>query len=523
MNEDVLCLGLDSSTQSLTATVIDPAQGVIVAEESVLFDKDLSSYGTVNGVCAGEEEGEVHSPPVMWAEALDLIFSRLKDSGVPLERVQAISGSAQQHGSVYLNKRFKGVIGTLDPAQPLVEQVAGIFSRSTSPVWMDSSTQEECREIERAAGGREACIHITGSPVFKRFTGPQIRKFFKTDPEGYSETAYIQLVSSFMGSFLTGKPVCIEPGDGAGMSMMDIAEGQWSPVMLEAVAPGVGDRLPEIRQSDTSAGQINDYFVKKYGCSPSADVVLFSGDNPCSLIGTGLVAPGTAAVSLGTSDTMFCCMKELKTPEKGEGVVFGAPTGDYMPLICMRNGSLARERVRDMYGLDWTGFSECLRKTEPGNRGKIMLPWFVEEIYPSLEGVRRYGLAEDCACENVRAVVEAQAMALRIHSEWMDVPAETIYITGGAAVNPEIRQVFADVFQAEVHRFETSNSASLGAALRALFRANRSRGNMCSWQEVVEPFTRPVSGSTAVPGPSTREIYESFREQYIVYEREAIG
>ena len=326
-----------------------------------------------------------------------------------------------------------------------------------------------------------------------------------------------------MCSLLAGKPVPIEPGDGAGMTMMDIGTKKWSPVMLDAVAPGAGEKLLEISPSDTSAGAIHQYYVEKFGFSSSCEVVLFSGDNPCSLIGTGLVNPGMAAVSLGTSDTMFCYMKVLHTSDKGEGVVFGAPTGDYMSLICMRNGSLARERVRDMYGLDWESFSECLRKTPPGNSGKCMLPYFEEEIYPPVKGVRRYNLAENEVCENIRAVVEAQVMALRIHSEWMNVPAETIYMTGGASVNTEIQQVFADVFQAEVHRFETSNSASLGAALRAMYTWEHSRDEACSWEEIVTPFSKPVSGSTTVPSPSAGCIYDSFHDQYAAYEREAVN
>ena len=36
-----LFLGLDSSTQSLSAIVIDTARGAVAAEESVVFGRDL--------------------------------------------------------------------------------------------------------------------------------------------------------------------------------------------------------------------------------------------------------------------------------------------------------------------------------------------------------------------------------------------------------------------------------------------------------------------------------------------------
>jgi len=68
--------------------------------------------------------------------------------------VRAIAASGQQHGSVYLNAKAAAALAALDPARPLVDGLAGIFSRPTSPIWMDSSTTKECREMEAALGGR---------------------------------------------------------------------------------------------------------------------------------------------------------------------------------------------------------------------------------------------------------------------------------------------------------------------------------------------------------------------------------
>ena len=87
-------------------------------------------------------------------------------------------------------------------------------------------------------------------------------------------------------------------------------------------------------------------------------------------------------------------MREPRVDRTGTGHVFGAPTGDYMGLTCFKNGSLARERIRDAFGLSWDSFSEALRRTPPGNGGRILLPWFEPEITPPVPtpGVHRYGL-----------------------------------------------------------------------------------------------------------------------------------
>ena len=187
------------------------------------------------------------------------------------------------------------------------------------------------------------------------------------------------------------------------------------------------------------------------------------------MIGLGLVEPGDLAISLGTSDTVFGAVARPAHDPSGAGHVFGSPAGGYMALTCFANGSLARERVRDEHGLDWEGFSACLRDTPPGNGGGLMLPWFVAEITPFVPNprVHRLRLDPSDAARNVRAIVEAQAMAMRLHSRWIAPEATALRATGGAASNREVLQVVADVFDAEVVRISPSNAASLGAAIRA--------------------------------------------------------
>ncbi len=518
-----LFLGLDSSTQSLSALVIDHDSREVVYEASLVFDEALPAYGTQNGVLRNPDPKVVHSPPLMWVEALDLIFDGMRRDGVDLGSVLAVSGSGQQHGSVYMNAGAPQALRSLDPARALVENLSGVFSRKTSPIWMDSSTTAECDEITQALGGAAATAEATGSAAFERFTGPQIRKFFKTDPKAYERTAHIALVSSFMCSLLAGRIAPIDHGDGAGMNLMDIRRKDWHPPALEATAPGLGGRLPRLVPSATVIGPVSSYFADRYGLNAQAQVVAWSGDNPNSVIGVGLVRPGMVAISLGTSDTYFGFMKECQTDPHGEGHVFGAPTGDYMTLICFKNGSLAREKVRDEYRLDWDGFSEALRNTPPGNGGKIMLPYFEPEIVPKVlePGVRRFGLDAADAEANCRAVVEAQMMSMRIHSRWMGMRPSKIYATGGASRNPEILRIMADAQDCPVYRFEVAKSAALGAALRAAHAHLAAGGQAQGWDEIVAGFSEPVAGSMIEPDADAAAVYDRLVEVYAEREKEA--
>ena len=93
-----LFLGLDSSTQSLSAVVVDLSTRQVVHETSLNFDKILPAYGTQNGVLRSQDPAVVHAPPLMWVEALDVLMAQLKQEGVALGEVRAVAGSGQQHG-----------------------------------------------------------------------------------------------------------------------------------------------------------------------------------------------------------------------------------------------------------------------------------------------------------------------------------------------------------------------------------------------------------------------------------------
>ena len=518
-------LGFDLGTQGLTAIAIEAggSRREVVFERALGFDEAFPRYETTNGVIVGHDPLVVQSSPLLWAEALERMMAIIaSESGLDLSRVRAISGSAQQHGSVYLNPTASASLARLDPAQPLVKEIAGIFSRKLSPVWMDSSTARECAEITSALGGPDAVARLTGSRTFERFTGPQIRKFHQHDPASYRRTETIHLVSSYLASLLAGTRAPIEPGDGAGMNLMDLARKAWAPAALAATAPDLERKLPAIRESWTIVGTLAPFWVRRHGFPP-AKVVAWSGDNPCSVIGTGLVAEGGIAISLGTSDTLFGPMQELRVDPSGAASVFGAPTGDYMALVCFKNGSLARERIRDEHGLDWAGFSRALRESRAGNGGAIMLPWFDAEITPNVlaPGVRRYGLDPKHGRANVRAVVEAQMMALANHSGWMDVRVRDIRATGGAAANAEILQVMADVHGAEVRRLKVGNSACLGAALRAYQADEVSEGRKIAWSDVVEGFVEPEQPAIR-PKAANVPLYGMLREVYAACEAHAL-
>ncbi len=505
-----LYLGIDASTQGVKVLVIDAEDGKVVGESAVNFGADLPQFGAPQGFLPHADSRLRHADPAMWVAGLELALERLADGGVPMAAVAGISGSGQQHGSVYCLPAFETLLQELKPGDSLVEMLPSRLSRPTSPIWMDRSTERMCAELQAEFGGRLQTD--TGSPAIERFTGPQIRKFAAEEPGAYGRTQVIHLVSSFLCSLLIGRNAPIDFGDGAGMNLLNLKTLAWDPEIAAFTAPGLRGRLPACVASDRVAGPLSAYWTK-FGMRAGTPVAVWSGDNPSSLIGVGAGTPGTAVISLGTSDTFFAAMRDFRTDPDGCGHVFGNPAGGFMSLICFTNGSLAREAVKAQAKVDWAFFDQdACDQTPAGNQGRLMLPYYAPESTPLvLRPQVRTNFDSATPAEWVRAVLESQALSMRLHSAWQGEAFKRIRVTGGASKSPVFRQILADVFQAQIETIAVSGSAALGAALRA---ANAVGG--CAFADLYARFCQTVS--TVAPRPELRPLYDGLLDRYAALE-----
>ena len=458
----MLTLGIDSSTQGVKAVAWDVGAQKVVFSASVNYGKDLPQYGSPDGFLPNDDVFVRHADPRMWIEGLELVLKRLQESGCPMSEITAIGGDAQQHASVYL-----------ESLNPLV------FSRSTSPIWMDSSTGTECAALDAKFGARLQAD--TGSPAIERFAGPQIMKFAKEDPDGYAKTKRIHLLSSFLASYLVGEDMPIDAGDGAGMNLLNLKTGEWDAEICEAVAPELVAKLPKIvgggedgrrKTEDASDAKPLAERFAKFGLRPGIPVVPFTGDNPASLVGCFAEKPGTAVISLGTSDVFFAAMETFRTDPDGYGHVFGNPMGGFMSLSCFKNGSLARDRVRRELGVDWTFFDEsawnnqAIEQSEQSNNSPRAFPYFESEITPKHDATgieANFDWAAADAATKVRAIVEGQVANMYERTRWIG-DFDEIKVTGGASRSKGIRETIARIFGAKVSVLEVADSAAVGGA-----------------------------------------------------------
>ena len=149
----------------------------------------------------------------MWADALDLMMARVAASGVDLRAIAAISGSAQQHGSVYLNAARARSLASLDARTPLRRSTAKHASRArSSPIWMDSSTRTNARR-SRQRSAASCCW--PRAPARARSSASPDRRSGSSSSARQRPTQHtdrIHLVSSFLASLLAGRPRAARSG-----------------------------------------------------------------------------------------------------------------------------------------------------------------------------------------------------------------------------------------------------------------------------------------------------------------------
>ncbi|MEM6703760.1 MAG: FGGY family carbohydrate kinase [Acidobacteriota bacterium] len=500
----VLGLGIDASTQSLTLLVLDASSAEIVARSSVRFDDDLPGWGTLGGQLPNQDERIGEAPPLLWIEALDLALRKLS-ANVDLSLVRAVAVAGQQHGSVYLNGSAERTLGTLTPTLPASQQLRSALARPVAPLWTDSRTSVECGEIRGHLGGATSAAKLTGSDLYERFTGPQIRWFAKNEPEAWTDTSHVALVSSFLTGVLAGRLAPLDWGDAAGTNLMNVRRGAWSSTAIEATVADLERRLPDLEPPAHCAGSLSPYFCERFGLPAGCRVGIGVGDNPAAALGAGLREPGQALLSLGTSDTVSVLGRDLPAVEHGH--LFVAPSGHDLALLCFRNGSLAREAVRDRFGLDWAGFDETVLGTPPGCEGHHLLPWFEPEIVPRTVGqgaVHSPGFPTEDAGTYCRALLEGQAMAIERHLSPLGRLTE-LRAVGGGSQSRALLQVVADVLDCPVQPHSTPDGAGLGAALQAL-RFVLSRD---AWEELADSATAVTAPRI---NPRQAEVYVALKE-----------
>ena len=526
-----LVLGLDSSTQSLSAIVID----IDTAEKCFEHSLDYRADTRLNGFGIGEdyilpprEDGEAEQPPLMYLASLDAMFTDMREAGVALENIVAINTSGQQHGHAYLNRNAANIFSDLQKpesnASELKTLLSDAFSYPTAPIWMTANTVSQTDAVRNGVGGKAEMINLSGSDAPLRFTGAVVRRVAEQHPEHYAATAKIQLISSFIPAVLTGNAnVPIDYGNGCGMSLMNYRSKTWDSALLAATSDGLTggketlqSKLPALARPDSVVGTVAAYYVEKYGFDGNCAVIAGSGDNPQAKvpIAGDLLSLGTSFVNMVSTDG------DTLDPEGFANAMYDGINRPFM-FGCRTNGAMVWDAVRNSYGLakaEYAPAEAALKQVAPG---QFMTFWQPKtESFPvsgAFDLIRSVG--QPILAEDYTGIIETSLAAVYTYSAVFTKQTQApLFVTGGATDSAEIMRRVAGIWNRPTLPVE-KGGAALGAAVAGVKALHDAANEAFD----IEAFSASVlkRGEPIQPHPEDVKAYhgegkylERFREKY---------
>lgn len=437
--------GVDSSTQSCKVVVRDADTGRVIRSGSAKHP-----VGT-----------EVH-PDAWW----DALLAAVADAG-GLDDVAAISVGAQQHGMVVLDD-------------------AGAVIRPAL-LWNDTRSAGAAADLI-AEFGADALAARTGSVPVPSFTATKLRWLRDAEPANAARVAAVALPHDWLSWRLRGfgpvasgsdahlDALATDRSDASGTSYWSPATEDYDRELLVA-ALGHDAVLPRVLGPGDAAGTT----AAHPGIPAGIVVGPGAGDNAGAALGLG-ARTGDVVVSIGTSGTVFAVTPSPVRDASGTVAGFASADGAFLPLVATLNAARILDSVAGLLGVDHTALGDLALAAEPGAGGLVLQPYFEGERTPNLPDATAtlFGMTlASTTRENLaRAAVEGMLCAL---ADGLDairdlgVDARRVLLIGGAAQNPAVAAVAAQVFDAPVVVPEPGEYVALGAAVQAAWALSGAR------------------------------------------------
>jgi xylulokinase len=341
----------------------------------------------------------VSRPNALWSEQDPADWWAVTNSAVSqldLQKrraVKAVGLSGQMHGATLLGADHQ----VLRPAI----------------LWNDGRSADQCSALERDVADLG---QITGNRAMPGFTAPKLQWVRENEPEIFAQVKTILLPKDYIRLRMTGE-LASDMSDSAGTLWMDVGKRDWSDTMLEATGL---DRthMPKLYEGSEFTGQLRFELAEAWGME-RVSVVAGGGDNAAGAVGVGVVKPGDAFLSLGTSGVLFLAGGGY-TPNPAGGVhsfCHALPDRWHQMSVILSAASCVDWAVK-LCGMQDAGamFAAIEARGAPSN-GEIFLPYLSGERTPhndpNAKGVL-FGLTHESDAVAIgQAVLEGVAFAFR--------------------------------------------------------------------------------------------------------------
>ena len=361
--------------------------------------------------------------------------------------VKGIGLSGQMHGATLLDSADK-------PLRPAI-------------LWNDGRSEAECAELEKL---EPRSREITGNLAMPGFTAPKLLWVKHHEPDVFQRTKTVLLPKDYVRLKLTGEKAS-DMSDAAGTLWLDVGKRDWSDAMLKATDLKRSN-MPRLFEGNAPTGRLRAEAADELGI-PRVVVAGGGGDNAASAAGLGVVAPGQAFLSLGTSGVLFVVTDKFRpNPAKAAHAFCHCLPQRWHQMSVILTAAAALDWVTQLTGskhvVDTVAAAEArgLRADSP-----IYLPYLSGERTPHNDPCARgvfFGLtAETTGADLAHAVLEGVALAFADGKDALLESGGTIgdvSVTGGGARLPYWGRILASAID---HPLTYREGGEVGAAFGA--------------------------------------------------------
>jgi xylulokinase len=374
-------LGIDIGTSGVKCVLIDDAQQQIDSASQSL---------TVSRPAAGHSE---QNPDDWWQATLDALDALKASSPQALAAVRGIGLSGQMHGATLLDAADR-------PLRPAI-------------LWNDTRSALECDELERRC---PTSREIAGNIAMPGFTAPKLLWVAKHEPDLFTRTRKVLLPKDYVRLLLSGD-YATDLSDAAGTLWLDTGARRWSRELLEASGLDVS-QMPQLFEGSEATGKLRAELCQRWGMRSAPVIAAGGGDNAATACGMGVITPGSAFLSLGTSGVLFASgARFAPNTAKAVHAFCHAIPDTWHQMGVMLSCADSLNWLARLTGQPVPALVEAASKLQPGRGRALFLPYLAGERTPHNDAAVRgllHGLSHhDDAASLTLAVLEGVAYGLR--------------------------------------------------------------------------------------------------------------
>ena len=396
-------------------------------------------------------------------------------------------------------------------------------------VWNDArATEMEAELASRIQPDRYRAV--AGMPMSGFWAIGKMMWVRKHQPALYERARWMCNGQEYFLYRLGAEHLETDPASQTLSGMLDIHALGWSNEICTAAAIDTG-LLPPIGAPGAYVGTVSSEASAMTGLRAGTALCRGAGDQQCAALGAGVVRPGSAEITMGTSAMMVAHLdhpSQVKAPGKiylGGHAVAGKwdmEGGAFSIGSCLRwwrdnfCGEIARSGSA---GKTYERIVGEAVTAPAGAAGLIFHPFFAGQVTPHYDTRVRGGfygltLAHDRAAM-ARALLEGCACEIRMMGDALDGSLvgriDNLMVTGGMSRSPVFLQLLANVMNRPLTTLSYPECSVLGAAMLGAVGS----GECGSAEDAVDRFVLP--GAVIEPEPD-RHVYEDvfglFRDIY---------